>query len=128
MQDDVNHAMTSAQIAISRMDAHESICTERYNRIQADTTDIKETLRDIGRKLEGSIQRVHDRLDAEVASARTAREGISAEARSNSNLALTAAQKASDDVKDSKIWILSTAAGSAGGIVLWLIQLVWGKH
>ena len=116
MQDDINEAMTLAQVATARIDAHEHTCGERYQRIQADTSEIKATLVDIGRKLEASTQRVHDRVD-----------GVAAEGRANANLALVAAQNAADGVKDAKIWALTGMGGGALGIAAWALERVLGK-
>ncbi len=46
-------------------DSHESRCTERYERIASDTTEIKAALIAFGIKLESAVARIHDRIDGQ---------------------------------------------------------------
>lgn len=109
-QDDINNAMTSSQVAIARMNAHESICTERYSRIATDTTDIKQTLHSIAAKLDESIKRAHDRID-----------GVAAEARGNAGLALSAAQDAKVGIQKAKVWAMS---GIVAALITGVVELL----
>ncbi len=102
-------AMTSAAIALARMDAHERTCTERYGTIAQALVEIKATLTDNGRKLENATQRIHERID-----------GTAAEARANSGLALAAANKAEAGLPKVKVWALT---GILGAIVSAAITL-----
>lgn len=44
---------------------HEDICTERYQRISSDTTEIKNTLTAMRADMKESVERIHDKIDAE---------------------------------------------------------------
>lgn len=117
MQDDVNHAMTNASVAIARMDAHERTCTERYTSISNSMSRIDATLAALLTKLDDSARRVHERID-----------GVAAEGRSNANLALSAAQDAAGDVKNAKIWALTGLLGWLIAALGWLGARLFGGH
>ena len=123
----------------ARMNAHFDADELGFARLTGDTTEIKAMITGLARDVKEATQRLHERLDEEASKARHALnnatmaaqieiKSVASEARSNTNLALAAAQKASDDVKENKIWTLSTAVGAAGGLILWLFQLIWGKN
>lgn len=110
-----DEAMTTASVAIARMDAHERTCTERYGNISSSMARIDTTLNALLTKLEDSTRRVHDRIDS-----------VAAEARSNSGLAIAAAQSAKDDVKDSKVWVLTGLGVTCLAVIGWFADKFLG--
>lgn len=47
-------------------DGHEERCTERFDRIASDTTDIKLALHTLGMDLKNGMERVHARIDDQI--------------------------------------------------------------
>ncbi len=114
---DPSDTNTMAAVALSRMDAHERTCTERYATIAASMNRIESLLAANGMKLDDSTRRIHDRID-----------GTAAEARSNTNLAFAAATAAGDRLQKAEVKIWATAAAAAGAVLLWLADMLFGKH
>lgn len=97
-----------ATIVEARLDAHEKICTERYQRIAGDTAEIKTAIQSLSMDMKGAVQRIHARMDDE---ARAAREDAKA--------ALSDAEDAHKNIAGLKIWVLSSAATVLLGILGW---------
>lgn len=126
-------ALTMATVAMSRMDAHEKIDSERFQQISTNMTEIKESLRDMARTLKDSNERIHIRIDDESVKTRhslanvtaTAHAEITAvetSARAHGNTAVSVAQGAADGVRDAKVWALTGLAGGAVAIAMWAVQ------
>lgn len=112
-------ALTAYNLAITgdaRLDAHEKICTERYQRIAGDTAEIKAAIQALSMDVKSAVQRIHERIDDE---ARRARE----EARN----ALLDAENAHKNIAGLKVWVLSSAATVLLGIIGWFADHFWSR-
>lgn len=105
-------ARTIAVVVATRMDAHETICTERYGRIATDTMEIKAGLAALSSDLKGAIQRIHERIDHE---AETARDTVA-----------VVAKESIHGVAGLKIWVLTSAGTILLAVIGWFADHFFG--
>lgn len=110
-----------------------------FERINQDTSEIKDIVRGMASDLKASVERIHSRVDEEAGKARHALanatmsmqgelKAVSAEARNGTALAVQAASVASDGIKEAKVWALTGIGGVLLTVVAWLAQFIFGAH
>lgn len=89
--------------------AHMKSDDERYNRIDTSLVQIVTQISDIGRKLDASISRAHDRIEEEAGKARHNLNNALQEVQIDGRSVNEEIKRIDDKVNDQKVWILTTA-------------------
>lgn len=108
----------------AQLAAHSKADEIGFSRINTDTAEIKNTLRDMQSDLRDAIERIHGRIDEEAGKARHSVANIAQIARAETKVAMDFSQDAHNRISGFKIWLLGNALGASVAIIGVLIELI----
>lgn len=94
----------------SEVRAHVKADEVAYARINSDTSEIKQTLRDMASDLKSAVERIHIKIEENAVTARSETSVVS------------------DKVNDQKNWVLTGIATVFLGVIGWFADHFFGGH